>query len=237
MTCYDVQNMYEDVLDEKYLDRPRFYAKQDQIGCELLSRYLIVGSTGSMKTNTALQLMLAHGDGVYHTFTVCCQSLQEPLYLWLQDHVAEEQRQGRVKWSIFCTDLKQLPSLQHYEKEKDLNHFVLLDDLITSSKEDLKLIDPFFMKSRKAGIDLYVLSQDWTRIPLFWRRNFTYAAFKNISARQLKRIAGDVTSDITPDRFVELYQQAMRRKQDWFFVDKSSSSQGNLSLMFRRNLG
>ncbi|MGI0134422.1 MAG: hypothetical protein ACREBW_05640, partial [Candidatus Micrarchaeaceae archaeon] len=73
--------------------------------------------------------------------------------------------------------------------------------------------------------------------PLFWRRNFTYAAFKNITTRQLKRIAGDVTSDITPNRFVELYQQAIQRKQDWFFVDKSSSSQGDLSLMFRRNLG
>ena len=236
MAVHDVQNMYEDVLDEKYLDQPRLYAKQDQIRCELLSRYLIAGSSGSMKTNTALQIMLAHGP-VWDTFTVCCPSLDEPLYRWLQDYVAEEQRQGRVKWAKFCTELKQLPSLHDYEREKHLNHYVLLDDLVSSSKEDLRLVDPFLMISRKAGITLFVLSQDWTRLPLCWRRNFTYAVFKNISARQLRRIAGDVTSDVTPSRFVELYQQANQRKQDWFFVDKSSSSQGDLSLMFRRNLG
>jgi hypothetical protein len=236
MTSYDVENMYEQVLEEKYLDTPRLYAKQDQIRCELLSRYLIVGSSGSMKTNSALQIMLAHGK-IWDTYTVFCPSLDEPLLRWLQDYVAEEQRQGRVKWAKFCTELKQLPSLQEYEKEKDLNHYVLLDDLMSCSKEDLKIVDPWFMKSRKAGITLHVLSQDWTRLPLFWRRNFTYAVFKNISARQLRRIAGDVTSDITPSRFVELYQQAIQRKQDWFFVDKSSSSQGQLPLMFRRNLG
>jgi hypothetical protein len=106
---------------------------------------------------------------------------------------------------------------------------------MSCSKEDLKLVDPFFMKSRKAGITLHVLSQDWTRLPLFWRRNFTYAVFKNISARQLRRIAGDVTSDITPSQFVELYQQAIQRKQDWFFVDKSSSSQSNLSVEILAN--
>ena len=234
---YEIQNMYEEVLEEKYLDKPRPFVNQDKIHTELLSRYLIVGSTGSMKTNTALQIMLAHGPGVFHTLTICCPSLDEPLYRWLQDYAVEEQRLGRIKWAKFCTELKQLPPLQHYEREKHLNHYVLLDDLISSSKEDLKLVDPFLMKSRKAGITLHVLSQDWTRIPLFWRRNFTYAAFKNITVRQLKRIAGDVTSDITPQRFVELYQQAVQRKQDWFFVDKSSSSQGSLSLMFRRNLG
>jgi hypothetical protein len=234
-TSYDVQNMYE-VLDEKYLDRPRHFDNESRIHCELLSRYLIVGSTASMKTNSAIQIMLAHGR-IWDTFSVCCLSLDEPLYRWLQDYVAEEQRQGRVKWAIFCTDLKQLPPLHHYEKEKHLNHYCLIDDMINSSKKDLKLVDLLFMKSRKAGLTVHVLSQDWTRIPLFWRRNFTYAVFKSINARQLKRIAGDVTSDVTPNRFVELYQQAIQRKQDWFFVDKSCSSQGNLSLMFRRNLG
>ena len=54
MTNYDVQNMYEQVLDGIYLDSPRRYDNEARIRCELLSRYLIVGSSGSMKTNTAL---------------------------------------------------------------------------------------------------------------------------------------------------------------------------------------
>jgi hypothetical protein len=233
---YEVQNMYEAVLHEKYLDKPRPFLNQQKIHCELLSRYLIVGSTASMKTNTALQIMLAHGP-IWDTITVVCLSSDEPLYRWLQDYVAEEKREGRIKWSIFCTDLTQLPSLKHYEKQKQLNHYVLIDDMMTQSKSELNILNTWFMKSRKAGVTLLVLSQDWVRIPVFFRRNFTYAVFKNVNVRQLKRICGDVTSDITPDRFVELYRQAIQRKQDWFFVDKSSSSQGNMALMFRRNLG
>jgi hypothetical protein len=116
MTNYDVQNMYE-VLDERYLDTPRHYDNESRIHCELLSRYLIVGPSGSMKTNTALQIMLAHGK-IWDTYTVFCPSLDEPLLRWLQDYVVEEQRQGRVKWAKFCTEFKQLPSLQEYEKEK-----------------------------------------------------------------------------------------------------------------------
>ncbi len=236
MMNYEIQNMYEEVLDEKYLDKPRPFPNQQRIHTELLSRYLIVGSTASMKTNTALQIMLAHGK-IWDTITVCCLSLDEPLYRWLQDYVAEEKRQGRIKWAIFCTDLTQLPPLQHYEEQKHLNHYVLIDDMMTQSKSELSVLNSWFMKSRKAGVTLLVLSQDWVRIPVFFRRNFTYAVFKNVNVRQLKRICGDVTSDITPDRFVELYREAVQKKQDFFFVDKSGLSQGDMGLMFRRNLG
>jgi hypothetical protein len=233
---YEIQDMYEEVLDDKYLDKPRPFLNQDKIHTELLSRYLIVGSSGSMKTNSALQIMLAHGP-VWDTVTVCCLSLDEPLYRWLQDYVEEENRQGRVKWAIFCTDLTQLPPLQHYEDQKQLNHYVLIDDMMSQSKSELSVLNSWFMKSRKAGVTLLVLSQDWLRIPVFFRRNFTYAVFKNVNVRQLRRICGDVTSDIAPNGFVELYQQAIQRTQDFSFVDKSSSSQGNMALMFRRNLG
>jgi hypothetical protein len=233
---YEIQNMYEEVLDEKYLDKPRPFPNQQRIHTELLSRYLIVGSTASMKTNTALQIMLAHGS-VWDTITVCCLSLDEPLFRWLQDYVDDEKRQGRVKWAIFCTNLTQLPPLQHYEEQKHLNHYVLIDDMMTQTKSELSILNSWFMKSRKAGVTLLVLSQDWVRIPVFFRRNFTYAVFKNVNVRQLKRICGDVTSDITPDRFVEMYRETMQRKQDFFFVDKSGSSQGDMGLMFRRNLG
>ena len=233
---YEIQNMYEEVLDEKYLDTPRHYPNEEQMRCELLSRYLIVGSTGSMKTNSALQIMLAHGS-VWDTITVCCLSLDEPLYRWLQDYVAEEKRQGRIKWALFFTDLTQLPPLQHYEEQKHLSHYVLIDDMMSQCKSQLDILNSWFMKSRKAGVTLVVLSQDWVRIPVFFRRNFTYAVFKNVNVRQLKRICGDVTSDVAPERFVEMYRQAIKQKQDFFFVDKSASSQGNMALMFRRNLG
>ena len=87
------------------------------------------------------------------------------------------------------------------------------------------------------AITLFMISQDWYRTPLYWKRNATYFVFKAIPPRQIKRIAGDVTSDITPDEFVRRYNAAMKEKHDFLLVDKSLSSMGNIDLMFRRNLG
>jgi hypothetical protein len=81
------------------------------------------------------------------------------------------------------------------------------------------------------------MSQDWYRTPLYFKRNATYFVLKAIPPRQLKRMAGDITSDITADEFVNRYKAAMVAPHDFFLVDRSLSSLGNLQLMFRSNLG
>jgi hypothetical protein len=60
---------------------------------------------------------------------------------------------------------------------------------------------------------------------------------KAIPPRQLKRLAGDITNDISSGEFVEKYNAALQEKHDFMLIDKSLSSAGQLELMFRRNLG
>jgi hypothetical protein len=263
---WPIQNMYVDVLDPKYLDKPRKFdsVRQKQIHLNLLTTFIAVGATGSFKTNSVLQIILAYGPGVWDSLLLCSRTLDEPLYNWYRDHMVEQKREGKIKWYRVCDDLSDIPPLDrpkqppppadsdndesedeemkfeepyYYGKEKQLNHCIVVDDAIMESPKKLAALNDAVIRGRKYGITLFIISQDWTRTPLAWKRNATYFIFKAIPPRQLKRIAGDVTSDITPDEFVKKYHAAMQEKHDMFFVDKSLSSIGQLDLMFRRNLG
>lgn len=114
---------------------------------------------------------------------------------------------------------------------------MIVDDYIMSSPAKLAVLNDMFTRGRKYGITLFVMSQDWRQTPLYFKRNATYFILKAIPPRQIKRIAGDVTSDITPEEFVKRYSAAMKEPHDFFLVDKSQSSMGRPELLYRRNLG
>jgi hypothetical protein len=264
MSAWPIQNMYVDVLDHKYLGKPRTFARQQQIHLNLLSIFIAVGSTGSYKTNSVLQIFLAYGD-VWDSVVLCAKTLDEPLYNYFKDYLAEQKRQGKIKWYRICDDLADIPPLDrpkqpqpimdsddeseddqpkseepyYYGKEKHLNHCIIADDMIMESPKKLAVLNDVVTRGRKYGITLFVMSQDWYRTPLYFKRNATYFVLKAIAPRQLKRLAGDITNDITADEFVNRYKAAMVAPHDFFLADRSLSSigTGNLDLMFRRNLG
>ena len=259
-----MQNMYVDVLDRKYLEKPRTFDRQQQIHLNLLSLFIAVGSTGSYKTNSVLQIILAYGE-VWDSVTLCAKTLDEPLYAWYRDYLAEQKRQGKIKWYRICDDLADIPPLDrpkqpqpmvdsddeseddepkgeepyYYGKEKLLNHCIIADDWIMESPKKLAVLNDAVTRGRKYGITLFVMSQDWYRTPLYFKRNATYFVLKAIPPRALKRAAGDITNDITAEEFVNRYKAAMVAPHDFFLVDRSLSTMahGNLELMFRRNLG
>jgi hypothetical protein len=85
---------------------------------------LAVGSTGSFKTNSVLQIILAYGP-VWDSFTLCAKTLDEPLYNWFKDYMAEQKRQGQIKWYRICDDLLDLPPL---DQSKQPPHPLADDD-------------------------------------------------------------------------------------------------------------
>ena len=242
---WPIQNMYVDVLHPKYLDKPRVFERQKQINLNLLSSFIAVGSTGSFKTNSVLQIILAYGD-VWDSFTLCARTTDEPLYRYFKDYMEEQLRLEKIQWSLICDDLSDLPPLDvpkgqkdapySYGSEKQLSHCVIVDDFIMSSPSQLAVLNDMFTRGRKYGITLFVMSQDWRQTPLYFKRNATYFILKAIPPRQIRRIAGDVTSDITTEEFVRKYNAAMKEPHDFFLVDKSVSSMGTPH-MYRRNLG
>ena len=93
---YPIKNMYVNVLDPKYLDKSREFERQQQINLNLCTSFIAVGSTGSFKTNSVLQIILAYGD-VWDSFTLCARTTDEPLYRWFKDHMDEQLRLGKIQ--------------------------------------------------------------------------------------------------------------------------------------------
>jgi hypothetical protein len=265
MSAWPIQNMYEEVLSPEHLDKPRTFERQELIKLNLLSIFIAVGATGSYKTNSVLQIFLAYGP-IWDSVTLSAKCLDEPLYNWFKTYLAEQKRQGKIKWYRISDDLAAIPPLDrpkqpqplmdsdddesaddqlesdepyYYGKEKHLNHCIIADDMIMESPKKLAVLNDAVTRGRKFGITLFVLSQCWYRTPLYCKRNATYFVLKSIPPRALKRAAGDITDDITAAEFVHRYKAAMVAPHDFFLIDRSLStlSQGNHELMFRRNLG
>ena len=172
---WPIKNMYLEVLDPKYLDKPRTFDRQKQIHLNLLSIFIAVGSTGSFKTNSVLQIILAYGP-VWDSFTLCAKTLDEPLYNWFKDYMTEQKRQGKIKWYRICDDLLDLPPLDrpkqlqplvdgdgddsedeqieieepyYYGKEKQLTHCIVVDDAIMESPRKLAVLNDAVTRGRK----------------------------------------------------------------------------------------
>jgi hypothetical protein len=256
---WPILNMYTQVLSPEFLDKPRTFPRQTLIRLNLLTTFVAVGSTGSYKTNSVLQIILAFGS-IWSSFCLCAKTTDEPLYNWFQSHMAQQKREGNINWYRVCDDLLDLPLLDrpkqpqplvddsdsedveieepyYYGKEKQLNHCIVVDDAIFESPKKLARLNDIVIRGRKYGITLFVISQDWTRTSLTIKRNATYFVLKAIAPRQLKRIAGDVTSDISSEEFVRRYNAATQESHHFMLVDKSLTSAGTLELMFRHNLG
>src|ERR1700761_7359387 len=135
---WPIKNMYADVLDVKYLDKPRIFERQKLIQLNLLSIFIAVGSTGSFKTNSVLQIILAYGP-VFDSFTLCAKTLDEPLYNWFKDYMAEQKRQGKIKWYRVCDDLLDLPPL---DRPKQMQPLVDGDD-DDSEDEQVEIQEPY----------------------------------------------------------------------------------------------
>jgi hypothetical protein len=143
-----------------------------------------------------LQIILAYGP-VWDSFTLCAKTLDEPLYNWFHDYMAEQKREGHIKWYRVCDDLLDLPPLDrakrlsplmsdsdddededdekqkkdpkeepyHYGAEKQLNHCIIVDDVIMESPKKLAVLHDYVTRGRKYGITLFILSQHWYRTP------------------------------------------------------------------------
>lgn len=247
VTSVRIPNLYQEVLDKRFLDQPRDFKSRGLMHCELLQRWLYYSGTGGGKTNAAVACFLAYGgSATFDSVTVCSKTLDEPLYRFLMDYCRTEKEAGRLRWARFCSDLDDVPTLDNptdvepycYEHERELNHWLCVDDQVCSGKDKLQRLDDFWMRGRKFGITSALLVQSWTKSPIFLRSNSEYIVLgRFIPPRSVtERIAGDV-SMINGKRFGELYAEAVRGgdMNVFLLVDRSTASAGT-PWMFRRCL-
>ena len=218
----EIRNLY-DVMDKKYLKKP----KNPNFALHhfnLPFRACVVAPSGSGKTNLVLNIIEAFSkdEGTFSTIQIITRDKNEPLYNWLQEKAP----------SIQITEgLTTLKPLTNKNYDPDLQHLVVLDDLVLS--KDLSAVEAFYIRGRKLGVSVIFISQSYFRIPKTIRGNCSYMILLKLSGqREVNLILSEFGLGVTKDQLLRLYQRATTEKFVPLVIDMEAQPEER----FRRGL-
>jgi hypothetical protein len=194
-------------------------------GIHLPFRMIIAGSSGAMKTNTALNIINQMPD-TFSKIVIITRNANEPLYNFLREKIPDVE---------IYEGLAKLPELDK-DFDKKENSLVIFDDLVLEKKQDV--IEEFAIRCRKLGVSMIYITQVWFRVPKTIRQNLNYIILKNIAqSSDLTRILRDYSLGISKEELHGIYKYATKGKSkedktNFLMIDIDAAPLKN----FRRNL-
>ena len=218
------KNWYDSItknLIPKY-HNPHF----DVHGMEIPCRIILVGSSGSGKTQNILDLISKMKD-TFQMIVVCCKNSDEPLYNYLKTKIDPDQL-------IFYEDGK-VPTVNEFDAMQG-QVFMVFDDLVNSKCQD-KIFE-HFLRGRKGannyGISYVYSTQTYFDVPKKIRAQSTHIFLKKISGdRDLKAILRDHSLGMNIESVFQLYKYATSKKNDFLMIDLGAPDEKK----YRRSFG
>lgn len=210
-----VINMYE-FLPKKYNDKEIKYAAFKTIGIKVPFRALIIGSSGSGKTNLALSLIRL--IPVFDKIFLFAANLDEKLYTFLRDWFeAFEEKIGK-KVLFFSNALEDVPPIEDFDGSE--NSLILFDDIVDKRTLKQSNVSAYFTGGRKRGLSCIFMSQTFFGVPDLIRKNVTLIFLKKVSSiKDLTRICREFTLNTSPKELAELYKSVVKGLEDFLLVD------------------
>lgn len=212
-------NFYKLVKNQKKYHNPGY--KKHAI--EIPFRMAVIGPSGSMKTNSALNILKAM-NGTFERVVVCCKSSCEPLYDLLRSKIPSN--------ALSFYEGGEIPDINDFKEAGQT--LIIFDDLVL--ERDQSGISEFFIRGRKVGdgISLMYLSQSYYDIPKIIRRQCNYSILKQLpDKRDLHAILSEWSLGIDKFTLEKLYTRALQAQEDFFLIDNATRDR---KLKFRRNL-
>jgi ABC-type dipeptide/oligopeptide/nickel transport system ATPase subunit len=163
-------------------------------------RMIVVGASGTGKTNTVLGLINLMPRTFDHII-IFLKNADEPLYNFLaasegvKDHISFHEVDDK-------NPVTPLEELAKVVKEDD-QLLVIFDDLLVE-KKSAPIITQYFIQGRKIGVSMIYVTQSWYQIPKTIRGQAQYVVFKKLSSvRDLNSIIRDVSQN--DENVKELY--------------------------------
>ena len=168
----------------------------DQHHISVPFRSVVIGSSGSGKTNFLLNLIKIM-TGTFNHIYIYSQA-REPLYDYLESKIPDSMLTIRY-------------GLQHCREFKEDDYYgqslVVFDDQV--NEKDQKVIQELFIRGRKIanGISLLYLTQSYFRVPKIIRGQCNYIFILKVSGnRDLKMILNEYALGATVEQLQQLYQ-------------------------------
>jgi ABC-type dipeptide/oligopeptide/nickel transport system ATPase component len=191
-------------------------------GIKLPFRALIIGSSGSGKTQTLLNII--HNMG--NTFTeiyIITKNKKEPLYEYL------EEKLGKQGLTIY-EGIDKAPDLDKDISKEDQT-LIIMDDLVLEKNQ--KPLEEYFLRARKQNCSLIYISQSYFAVPPMIRKNLNYLIIKQLAnLPDLFRIMREYSLGVDKKVLLELYENSTKdNKQDFLLVDLDAEPKDR----FRKN--
>jgi hypothetical protein len=206
-------NIYETKGIKKYLTKktnPSF----DKTQIELNSRILIVGASGSGKTN-ALANYLVSSPNTYAKIHIVYKD-SEPIYDLMKEKLKKN--------VVFYTSPGDLPTLKEMRKDHEDSDNILLviDDWVDQAASFPNMSD-IFIRGRKFITTIFI-TQSYYKVPKIWRSQLTYLILLKLSSnKDLKLVLSDYSLGLELEQLVSLYKQSTDQKFSFFKLDINSS--------------
>jgi ABC-type dipeptide/oligopeptide/nickel transport system ATPase component len=191
-------------------------------GIKVPFRMLIVGSSGSGKTQTLLNLIHNMGN-TFNDIYIITKNKQEPLYEYLEDKL------GNKGLSV-VEGIDNAPDLDKDIDKKDQT-LIIMDDLVLERNQ--RHLEEFFLRARKQNCSLIYISQSYFAVPQMIRKNLTYLIIKQLAnLPDLFRILREYSLGVDKKQLMKIYEDSTKdNKQDFLLVDLDAEPKDR----FRKN--
>lgn len=206
------------VLPKEHLKDLRTYKNYDLYRINIPNRILVIGKSGSGKTNAVMNLVL--GMECFNRIYLFVKDQDESLYAFLIAEIRKIEKTTKRKILTVSSDMDDLPSYEDYDT--NFNNLVIVDDMLNEKSKQLSKAVPLWTMGRKHNVTAIFVSQSYFATPIRIRQNTDVLIFKKLLARDLKLVMTEFTLDRSKDELLAMYRACNTNKvTDFFMIDSS----------------
>ena len=181
-------------------------------------KILIIGGSGSGKTNALLNLIIQEND--IDKIYLYTKDLSEPKYEFFikkQENVGIKHLRDPNAF-IECSNTMDgvYENIDDYNSNRQRNILIVFEDMIAdimTNKKFQAIIKELFIRCRKLNISLVFITQSYFSVPKDVRLNSThYLIMKINNKRELQNIAINHSADIDYKDFVKIYRECTKNR-------------------------
>ena len=203
-------------------------------------RILIIGGSGSGKTNSLLNLI--HNQPYIDKIYLYAKDPYEDKYQYLinkRESVGLKHFNDPKAFIEYSNDMHDVyKNIDNYNPDKENKVLIVFDDMIADMINNKKLnsiVTELFIRCRKLNISLVFISQSHFKVPKSVRNNSTHFVNMKIpNKREIQQIAINHLSDINTKDFINIYKKCTNKPYSFLVIDTTLSA--NNPLRFRKNL-
>ena len=205
-----------------------------------LYRILMIGGSGSGKTNALLNLINKQPD--IDKIYLYAKDPYEAKYQFLinkRESTGLKHFNDPKAFIEYSNDMHDVyKNIDEYNPDKENKILIVFDDMIADMINNKKLnsiVTELFIRDRKLNISLVFIMQSYFKVPKDVRLNTTHFFITKIpNKRELQQITLNHSSDISTKDFIDIYKKCTA--EPYSFLVNVTTLASDMPLIFRKNL-